>query len=296
MASCQLTSCFLRWSVVKEKDMPDVDTTFMPQSGILAGSELRYLVAGQGAPVVLLHGVGGFKELWWGTMRALAPRFRAWAFDWPGHGSPPLAPDVPVLEELARRTVAACAELGLDRIALVGHSLGGNVAARVALAQPWLVQRLALIDAAVDAAHMPLSGRVYAHPRWKAQTARVHAHATRWMGRWGEGVPHTEHGNALRSWARRCSYMARQDEAVLQAFVGALYRGSLGDELRRIQQPTLVLTGARDLLVRPAQARRLAQAIPNARLVILPGAYHNPMDEQPTAFEQVLVEFLAERE
>ncbi len=271
---------------------PSESTEFMPQSATLDRSRLRFLAAGEGAPVVFLHGVGGFKELWWETMRVMDPRFRSFAFDWPGHGSPPLPLDAPLLDELAQRTIDACAELGLERVALVGHSLGGNVAARVALARPELVTRLALIDAAVHATHLPFSGKLYVHPRWSKRTAQTHAQVTTLLGRLGARVPHAHNGGILQPWARRCYYMARTDEEVLQAYVRAIYHGSLGDELRHIRQPTLVLTGSRDMLVRPRQARVLAQMIPHARLVILRGAYHNPMDEQPAAFQQALMEFL----
>ncbi len=270
----------------------NVHTAFVPQTAMLERSNLRCITAGQGEPVVFLHGVGGFKELWWETMRVMQAQFRMFAFDWPGHGSPPLPTDTPILETLAQQTIEACDELGLRQIALVGHSLGGNVAARVALTRPDLVTRLALIDAAVLDTHLPFYGKLYVDPRWSRYTGRTHASVAGLLGRIGARVPHDHAGGLLQPWARRCYYMMQAEEQILQAFVRAVYQGSLGDDLRHIQQPTLVLTGSRDMLVRPGQARKIAAMIPDARLVIQRGAYHNPMDEQPAAFQRTLRAFL----
>src|SRR5215203_2153482 len=194
---------------------------FRLHTGNVAQTGLHYLSAGKGEPVVLLHGWGGFKEMCWGTMQALSPSHSIIAFDWPGHGSSgPLEAGLPVLDALADLALASFAVLGLRGVTLVGHSLGGNVAVRVALARPDLVARLVLIDAVVDPGHLP---------------------ATSWL----------------------------------------------------LAQPTLVLVGERDPLIRPHQARDLARQIPHAQLCLVKRAYHCPMDEQPAAFNRALIDFLS---
>ncbi len=266
--------------------------TMQPYSGSVPGTGVRYLRAGSGDPVVLLHGWGAFKEIWWGTIKALAPRYTAIAFDWPGHGSPALEDGQEVLEALVGVTEATCEALGLAGIALAGHSMGGNIAARVALRRPDLVSRLILVDAAIDAQYLSRLSRTYIHPRWGKRTIRLSQVLTRPVVRWGARVPHEHDGGVLRTWARRESYMARVNTTVLHTYLEALYRGSLAEQVGEIVQPTLVVTGARDPLVSPEQARSLARRIPRAELAVISRAFHNPMDEQPAAFHRALLDFL----
>jgi pimeloyl-ACP methyl ester carboxylesterase len=266
---------------------------FRPRTGIIDQTGLSYLSAGTGEPVVMLHGWGGFKEMWWGTLRALSPSYRVLAFDWPGHGSsPPLERGQPVLDTLADLVVASCTALGLRRITLVGHSLGGNIAARVSLARPDFVARLALIDAVIEVEHLSATSRLFAHSRIGEHALRLVRYVSWPLAKRGGRVPHDHEGGFLGPLARRQSRMAQVEVGVLFDFLAALQEGSLGDRVSDIIQPTLVLAGKRDPLVRPRQARNVAKKIPRARLCLLPRAYHCPMDERPAAFHCALIDFL----
>src|SRR5690242_16022009 len=88
--------------------------------------------AGAGAP---RSGWSAFKELWWSTLLALEPCARALAPDMPGHGGSPLQGSV-TMSLIATRIAQFCAARGLERITLVGHSMGGNIALELALARP----------------------------------------------------------------------------------------------------------------------------------------------------------------
>ena len=110
--------------------------------------------------MVLLHGWGAFKELWWSTLRALGHDHRCFALDVPGHGASPLGRAASIAG-LAEAVAAFCDALGLERIALIGHSMGGSVACELALRRPDLVERLVLVDPAVDASSMPGFSRTY---------------------------------------------------------------------------------------------------------------------------------------
>ncbi len=269
------------------------DDAFEPMTGTTPGTNLSYLMAGSGPPVVLLHGWGAFKELWWSTLKVLAPSYTAVALDWPGHGSPPLPIENELFDTLVSLTIAACAELHLERIALVGHSLGGNVAARVALARPDLVACIVLVDAAIDKKYFWPGIGLLVHPRWGEHLLRLNRRIERPLVRLGTHVPHEHRGGVIRPWARRAHYMAKHDIQILYQYLVALHQASLTERLTAIQQPTLVITGARDRLIHPAQAEALARLIPQAELVVIRGAYHTPMDEQPVAFQRALLNFLA---
>ncbi|MEI6779214.1 MAG: alpha/beta fold hydrolase, partial [Chloroflexales bacterium] len=112
---------------------------------------MSYLRAGDHGPVmVLLHGWGAFKELWWMTLRDLGRDHRCFALDFPGHGGSPIG-RADTIVGLADAVAAFCDDLGLRDIALFGHSMGGCVATELALRRPDLLRRLILVDAAVDA-------------------------------------------------------------------------------------------------------------------------------------------------
>jgi pimeloyl-ACP methyl ester carboxylesterase len=184
---------------------------------------------------------------------------------------------------------------GLRGVALVGHSMGGNIAAELALARPDLVARLVLVNPATQGGDMPAYTRSYLRPEhgWLALRASI-ALAQR-IGPLGERVPHAHGGGLLRPTVRRLRYMARHDPERLHRLLEALFRNSLLPRLPAIAQPTLVVAGALDPLVPAALSRRTAAAIPGARLALMPRCAHNPMDEQPAAFEAILLEFLGYR-
>ncbi len=265
---------------------------FGPDTDTVQETGLPYISAGVGQPVVLLHGWGGFKEMWWTTMRVLSPSYHIVAFDWPGHGCPTRVSGQPVLETLPRLTVDSCRALGISPVVLVGHSLGGNVAARVALEDPALVSRLVLVNAAIDAEYLSPSSRLGIHPRIGRHLLRLSrgvASPLSWLGR---HVPHAHGGGFLLPLARRQRYQSRVEIPVLFEYLSALHQGSIGDQVRSIQQPTLVVVGKKDPLVAPMQAYELAHRIPNAQLRRIQGAMHCPMDERSVVFNRILLDFL----
>jgi pimeloyl-ACP methyl ester carboxylesterase len=108
---------------------------------------LHALQAGEGPPVVLLHGLFGAARNFGAVQRALAPRFRVIALDMRNHGDSPHGADMryPTQAADVRETLAA---LGVERAAVVGHSMGGKAAMALALTAPELVGRLLVSDIA----------------------------------------------------------------------------------------------------------------------------------------------------
>jgi pimeloyl-ACP methyl ester carboxylesterase len=257
--------------------------------------KLGYLQAGEsGPPVVLLHGLGAFKELWWSTVLALAPRYRVFALDMPGHGDSPLAHNGE-MAGLARLIANFCAARGLERIALVGHSMGGNVALELALLRPELVERLVLVDAAANApglVPLPVNPLLCITYGWPA--LRIGQHIRRLVQPLGRRVRHTHGGGWVRPLLRRQAYAATLDPAGQYALLQGLFANPLLERVASLSVPTLVISGQLDTLIPLAHTRRLARAIPGARLAIIPAAIHNPMDERPRAFARLLLGFLSE--
>lgn len=109
--------------------------------------ELHYREAGDGPPLVLLHGLFGSSSNWARSQRALAGTHRAIAVDLRNHGRSPHAASMSYVE-MADDVLGLLDRLGLERAALVGHSLGGKVAMSAALRAPRRVERLAVVDIA----------------------------------------------------------------------------------------------------------------------------------------------------
>jgi pimeloyl-ACP methyl ester carboxylesterase len=117
--------------------------------GDLDGLQLHYVEEGQGPATVLIHGLGGFAESWRHNVPELARHGRVIALDLPGSGRSGKPRRAYTLEFLAQALDRLLHTLGVDRVHLVGHSLGGAVAARYTLDHPGRVERLALLGAAV---------------------------------------------------------------------------------------------------------------------------------------------------
>jgi pimeloyl-ACP methyl ester carboxylesterase len=160
-------------------------------------------------------------------------------------------------------------ELGLERVTLIGHSLGGAVCLRVAASSPSLVKNLVLVA-----------------PAGVLDRERPSQYA----------VPLAA---ALRHTRPRFLRMAASDS--LRAGPLTVFRAGkqlLGDpvsqdELSSIRASTLLLWGERDPLVRPGLAESYERAIPTVELVLLPGSSHVPMCEQPDAFATAVIDFVA---
>jgi pimeloyl-ACP methyl ester carboxylesterase len=108
---------------------------------------LNVMEAGQGPPLVLLHGLFGSARNWGAVQKALAGDYRVVALDMRNHGASPHAPDMSYAAQAAdvAETLAA---LGIERAALLGHSMGGKAAMMLALTRPDVVERLIVADIA----------------------------------------------------------------------------------------------------------------------------------------------------
>lgn len=267
-------------------------TDNQPVAQICPVTQLHYLAAGTGEQaVVFVHGWSAFKEIWWSTILALAPYMRVFAPDLPGHGDS---------TTLAARDMQASAELvyqfclarGLSEWALVGHSMGGNIVAELALAWPEHVSKLILVNPAIQGSQMPAYTRSYLWPLYGWPALRASIALARRISPLGAQVPHAHGGGLIRPILRRTHYLARHDPERLHLMLHALFDNPVLQRLPQIAQPTLVIAGQFDPLVPIRLSREVSRAIPGARFVRMPLCAHNPMDEQPQAFNTIIREFL----
>jgi pimeloyl-ACP methyl ester carboxylesterase len=235
------------------------------------GFQVRYLEAGEGPPLVHLHGAGGLRLN--PAHDLLARQFRVIAFEMPGFGAEEnqRTRDMP---ELAATMAKAAHELGLSRFNLVGTSFGGKVAVFLALDQPELVRALVLeAPAAIRPEGLqPPSGSA------EAVAGMLFAHPER-----RQPPPPMDPALGARIVALTKRLRGPDRDPELEARMGGL------------TMPVLVVLGTRDRLI-PSELGRVYKAlIPNAHLVFVYDAGHAVASERPEAFVEVVSDFL-ERE
>ncbi len=248
--------------------------------------------AGAGPTVLFLHGLGMTRTGFDPQLAALADRFRCVAWDMPGYGASP-PPDGPLtFPALAAAVDGLLATLGVADAHLVGLSLGGMVALHTALEHPRRVRSLALLDSS------PAFGLDGTQPdAWRrARLAPLDEGAT--PATMAEPVLRSimAPGTADDVVAAAAASMARIPAAGLRAAVECLPSHDVRARLGEIRVPTLVAVGERDEETPPSYARALADGIPGAELVIVPGAGHIANLEAPAAVNALLRSHLAAAE
>ncbi|MCU1353213.1 MAG: putative hydrolase or acyltransferase of alpha/beta superfamily [Acidimicrobiales bacterium] len=265
------------------------------------GLELAVAEAGiGGVPLLLLHGFTGAKEDFTEWLDRLADLgFHAVAADHRGHGASSAPADEAVysIAELATDCLALADELGWDRFALLGHSMGGMVAQTMALRAPQRIERLVLMDT-----HHGLV------PGIDAEMHDLGVSIVRDQGIAGlmEILATVETNLATSADARlrqtRPGYvefcdrkLAVSSPAMWTAMSTELLRNGEDrlDALRSLAVRTLVLVGDQDADFVPA-SERMAEAIPGARLVVIPDAGHSPQFEAPEPWWHAVSTFLRE--
>jgi pimeloyl-ACP methyl ester carboxylesterase len=256
------------------------------------GTRVHYVEAGRGDPVVLVHGLGGSTFSFRYTVPELAQRHRVVAIDLRGFGYTERPEDADYsLSGQATLVQQAMGRLGIVRAAVVGHSMGGSVAMRLALQYPERVSRLVLVDAATD--HEMRRG---------ARTGRllrplqpILALATRNQAFRRFALRSVVHDPAFVTPEVIDGYFRPlRMNGTMRAFasLGAQRRRDAPLDPERIRQRTLVLWGEHDRLIPLARGEELARRIPNAQLEVIPGAAHLPLEEQPELSNKALEEFL----
>lgn len=240
----------------------------------------------EGAPVVVLSSsLGTTRSMWDAQVAELESRFRVVRYDTRGHGRSPV-PDGPYdIDDLADDVVALLDTLGVDRAHVVGLSLGGMTALRLAARDPDRVDRMVVLCT---------SARLDPSSAWHDRAATVRAEGSAAVApavveRWYT-PGHLETTAGLRERA----------EAVVAATPTEGYAGcceviatmDLTGDLSNIQAPTLAVAGADDPATPPDHLERIADGVREGRLLVVPQAAHLANDEQPATVTPAIVDHL----
>lgn len=265
----------------------------------VAGHRWRYASGeGQAAdapPVVMLHGFTGGKENWYPLARALRGRYRLLIPDLPGWGESERRTDaVYGFPEQADRVAAFIAALSPERpVVLLGHSMGGGIAALVAARHPQRVAKVGLLGAAgVRFKDNRFGLDVLAGKNPFAVTDAAS------LRRYVDIVFHDPRAKPWIPWpvSRALIDRRRLDAGFEQQVLEKIGRGEdnllPGEEAGRIDQPALLLWGAQDAVIDPSALELYAQRIPQARKVLLDDCGHMALMERPRKVAAAVVDLV----
>ncbi len=261
------------------------------------GMNGHYAMAGNGPPVVLLHGLGASHLTWQENIKALAAHFTVYAMDIPGHGDSVKHGVDYTIEASVAFTFGFLDAMGLQSAALVGNSMGGLIALRSALAEPDRVSHLCLIDTAgfgkeiapvLRTMPLPFVGE-YAESKATRSTSNMLRQIFA-----GRKVA-TE---ALTAELVRTRSLPGARAAVLKTLregvniFGMKRKHRLLKRLPELPMPIMVVWGGLDRFFPIARAYAAVDAVPSTRLFVLPDSGHWPHMQEPEVFNLELTAFL----
>jgi len=258
------------------------------------GIELYYREAGEGFPIVLVHGFTGNSRNWALTAPALAQQFRTVSVDLRGHGhsEKPTRREDYTLAAMAEDVHGLIQHLGIEECYLVGHSMGGMISQHLVLAHPEPVRALVLVD---TAAEVPQTLRFRERIRERERLIQI-AREQGMEAVFEEQLKANAQADLLRAnpaflrtW--REQFLLTSREAYIYGAHGMASRKSLVSELHRISAPTLVICGENDEpFVEPS--KQMHDRIAGSELAMIAGAGHTPQIEKASEFNAVLTMFL----
>jgi pimeloyl-ACP methyl ester carboxylesterase len=269
---------------------------FDERTATVRGVRLRYFVGGEGPPLVLVHGLGGAASNWVELAPELVRRYRVLVPDLPGHGRSSPLPAAPTLTPFADLVAALAERARMLPATVVGHSLGGLVALRLALRHPDAVAALLLAAAAgissgTRARQAALTAVLFARPARAVAPFRGLIARVPWLRYPVFGYFQAADPPALSPEAVEGFLQPPELQTDIFDAGRALVADDPRVDLRAVHCPCLVLSGARDHMVPVADALEYARRL-GAPLRIVPDCGHLLIGERPDACLEAIEELL----
>ncbi len=283
------------WSFGQETS----DFLSMPSKKVkISGVNVHFLEVGKGQPIVFLHGLGGSCRDWSANLPVFASNHRVVAMDFPGFGEsdkPEVRYSIEWLTDVVEKFLQ---EQEIDQVNLVGHSMGGVVALNVASQPKSRVKKLVIIDAV----GIGNKSEFLAY----AMAKKIMGPDTEWE--FVESFLKDQFRDMAEDLIEKQKPKTARDlfESLKMPIIGkpllpmtpevqmiaSIFDFDIRPKLASIQQPTLILWGARDSMASPQDASFLQTKIHASTLIVFPDSGHCPMMEYPALFNQELGKFL----
>src|SRR5450432_1260093 len=252
----------------------------------LGDNAFTYRVCGVGPDVLLIHGWISSGHMWEGLMQELAPLFRVWALDLIGFGDSRNANSSHSLtvDDHVELVVAFCHALDIHPYAVIGHSMGGAIALKLALDYPAMLEKLVLVSPVVTG-RFGASKDLLLGSRFGRILLRQSQHL------WPIALRLSRLGAELA-----VPYLKGQRRsATLNGLHKATWAGAhsaltsminirLDQRLHEVCIPALIITGSLDNVVPPTDSRTAASLIADSQLLEWPHLHHHTPDEDPERF------------
>jgi pimeloyl-ACP methyl ester carboxylesterase len=247
------------------------------------GRNVLYYTAGQGEPLVVIHGGGGDARTWWHNIEELAERYTVYAPDLPGYGgSQPLDGEY-YIPELTDFLDKFAKNLGLEKFYIIGHSLGGGIALDYTLKFPQKIKKLVLVSSLCLGREIAFWVRLFTLPaliRSLGAMLEFGFKSIIWMVRY----------------LNPAKYIMPLSPAIINVGGGITnFREQtlvLEPRLSEVKMPTLLVWGARDPIVPVMQAYRAAKVIPDCRVEVFKNRGHNVHRDELKKFSSLITSFL----
>ena len=251
------------------------------RSATVLGLAIKYYDVGSGPALLLIHGIGGDADEWAFCFEAFSKSHRVIAIDLLGFGrsdKPQIDYHIAVFVEVIQEFLRV---LEIERIAVLGESLGGWIAASFALNFPERVDKLILVDAAGvwgDIAELPIDLRV---------STRAHLHDVFKLVFFDKRLATDE----LVDMAYKL-HLLRGDGRTIDSVLRNTAAERLDDVISRLNIPTLIVWGEQDEMIPLSVGQNLHKLIRGSKLEVIPQCGHVPALEQPAEFVQHVLGFL----
>ncbi len=265
---------------------------------IIDDIRVRYTQAGQGAPVILVHGLGSSSISWRDNFATLSERYRVYAMDLPGHGDsdkPPIPYDSAYMVEFMRKFIAM---IGHERVTLVGTSLGGGLCLLTALEHPQMISHLILSASGGLGRKVAFMLRVYTLPIVGELFSKGPLDSVSPMLK-SVFYDKSHITDELLSELRRTNKLPGASETALRitrkhlGLFGIRRQSIFFQRLGELEIPTQIFWGANDAVFPVAHARRAAEVISNCELHVFDDCGHMPHMERADDFNRLTLDFLS---
>ena len=247
------------------------------------GREVLYYTAGQGEPLIVIHGGGGDARTWWRNIDELAGKYTIYAPDLPGYGGSQPLDGRYYIPELSEFIDKFARSLGLEKFYLMGHSLGGGIALNFALKFPQKIIKLVLVSSLCLGIEIAFWVRFFSLPVFICSLGALTIVLFKGV-KW------------LKKHLNPAEYIMALSPASMTVggSISTFHHQTLVLEQRlsEVKMPTLLVWGGRDPVVPVKQAYRAAKAIPDCRVEVFKNRGHNVHRNELKKFSSLITRFL----
>lgn len=253
---------------------------------------LYYEVYGDGAPLLLIGGLGSDSASWLGVVKDFSAYFKTIVFDNRGCGRSDISPDRCTVSKMAEDVTSLLDFLKIEKAHILGHSMGGYIAQEIAINYPGRVNKLILESTA------PVSSkRNNALFKDIYRELKREGYSKAWFKRWiywlfsRKLISDRSFIEAFLNNSVKYPYL--QKSGGFKSQIDAIALFDTRDKIKAIKAKTLILQGKSDILITPEEAKALAKNIKRSNFRLLGGVAHCIHIENPSLFTKTVIDFLA---